>query len=501
MTRLLPIAVALLANVLTLPAASAQTSAERFPLPTGLGTPHAADVPASIVTLRSELQEMVQASLSGGARLSIVVASVDRGDTLYSLSPDLPLAPASNMKIFSTAAALHYLGPDFRFTTPLLMDGQVLEGTLHGDLVLRGSGDPSISGRMLEDALAPFDAMAARLEEMGIRRITGDVVGDDGWFDREWLAPAWEEDDRMSWYAAPVGALMFAENMVRVRVAPGARIGDPARLETVPATRGLAMRNEVVTVARGLGRVRFEHAPDGIVVRGTIPMSGAVVERRMPVVDPANYAAAALLAAIEARGIVVDGGIRTEGVGPRPLQVVAEHVSPPLAELAQVTNHVSHNLFAEALLKTVGRAVSGEGSFRAGGVAVSEILRREMPVDVGAVRVVDGSGLSRPNRASARATVLLLDHLWRSEVADAFVGSLPVAGSAQGLRRMYDSPAAGNLRAKTGTIRGVSALSGYVTGASGERLVFSIISNGHAASWRAKALEDRIATRLAAFTR
>lgn len=504
MSRFLAIPIALLASAVTTVAAGAQTDAEPHPLPTGLVAPVRADpevVPASISRLRSDIQEIVAASRSAGADLSILIASIDQGDTLFSLAPDLPLAPASNMKIYSTAAALHYLGPDYRYATTLLVDGEVREGVLHGDLVLRGSGDPSISDRMLGDGLAPFREMADRLVAMGVVRVTGDVVGDGGWFDREWLGEAWEEDDRMSWYAAPVGGLMFAESMVRVRVSPGSRIGEPPRLETLPATRGLALRNEASTVARGAARLRFEHGPDGIVVRGTIPRSGPPVERRMPVVDPSNYAAAAFRAAVEARGVTVEGRTRSGPGGSGPMRVVAEHVSPPLSELARVTNHVSHNLFAEALLKTVGRTVLGEGSFGAGGAAVSRLLGAGVRGGIEGVRVVDGSGLSRPNRASARATAILLDHVWRSEIAGPFVASLPVAGNASGLRRMYDSPAAGNLRAKTGTIRGVSALSGYVTSATGERLVFSIISNGHSASWRAKALEDRIATRLAAFAR
>lgn len=457
-------------------------------------------VQPAVLELRGDLDAILDAATSPGATYTALVTSLDRRDTLYARSPDALLAPASNMKLFTTAAALYYLGPDFRYSTYLLIDGEVRDGTLIGDVILHGSGDPSISGRLLGDATAPLREMAGALRGMGITAVQGDVIGDGSVFDSEWLAPAWEEDDRMSWYAAPIGGLNFAENMVRVTVQPG-ETGGPARISTRPATVGLAIRSEVVTRTSGATRVVFDHEPGGIVVRGTIRRGHGGVTRTMPVVDPANYAAAALRAVLEEEGITVGGETRSglhHGVRPR---VVAEHRSPALREIAMVTNHVSHNLFAEALVKTLGRTVAGEGSFLAGGGAVRDFIRAETSVRPGAVVVFDGSGLSRPNRASPSATVALLEHLWRSDLGDEFLSTLPEAGDAEGLKRMYDTAAAGNLRAKTGTIRSVSALSGYVKAANGEQLAFSIIANGLPASWRAKSVEDRVGVRLAEFSR
>jgi D-alanyl-D-alanine carboxypeptidase/D-alanyl-D-alanine-endopeptidase (penicillin-binding protein 4) len=455
----------------------------------------------SVATLRTDLAGILGTIAADDARFSILVVSLDRGDTLFAVAPDLPLAPASNMKLYTTAAALHYLGPGFRYSTYLSIDGEVRDGILQGDVILRGTGDPSLSERMLGSGAAPFGEMIDSLRALGIREVTGDVIGDGSWFDAEWLAPDWEMDDRLTWYAAPVGGLGFAENMVRVRVAPGRAAGDPARITTSPATVGLALRNEVRTAGSGRTRVRFEHAADGILVTGTVLRGRPGTERVLPVVDPANYAAAGLRAAMEGRGIAVHGRTRA-GVarGGRP-RIIAEHLSPPLAELVSVTNHVSHNLFAEALLKTIGRVVAGEGSYRAGAGVVERFVAGVTDAAPGALRVVDGSGLSRPNRTAAGATVALLEYAARSDLAGSFIPSLPQAGTADGLRRMYDTPAAGNLRAKTGTIREVSALSGYVTAADGERLAFSIISNGLRAGWRAKSLEDRVAVRLASFSR
>jgi D-alanyl-D-alanine carboxypeptidase/D-alanyl-D-alanine-endopeptidase (penicillin-binding protein 4) len=451
--------------------------------------------------LRVELSDLLQGATESGALYSAIVVSIDRGDTLFALNPDLPLAPASNMKIYTTGAALYYLGPGFRHSTRLMIDGDVRDGVLHGNVILYGTGDPAISDRLLGQATGPFILMADALREIGVSAVAGDVIGDGSWFDAEWLAPNWESDDRMSWYAAPVGALSFAENVVRVRVQPGAQPGDSARVTTLPATIGLALRNEVATVASGPTRVSFDHQGDAIVVRGTIRRAHRGVERTMPVADPANYAAAALRAVLEDHGIAVAGRTRSDPYPATGARVIAEHRSPPLSSLAAVTNRVSHNLFAEALLKTLGRTTAGEGSFAAGAAAVEAFLAAEMPDVRPWVSVIDGSGLSRPNRVTTRATVTLLDYLWRSDHAGPFVASLPQAGRADGLRRMYDLPAAGNVRAKTGTISGVSALSGYVTAENGERLVFSIVCNRAPRSWRAKSVEDAFATSLAGFTR
>jgi D-alanyl-D-alanine carboxypeptidase/D-alanyl-D-alanine-endopeptidase (penicillin-binding protein 4) len=177
------------------------------------------------------------------------------------------------------------------------------------------------------------------------------------------------------------------------------------------------------------------------------------------------------------------------------------HLSPPLAEIAAVTNHVSHNLFAEALLKAVGRVAVGEGSFTGGARAVEYFLGCETELDSANVRLVDGSGLSRFNQVTARATIRLLDYMTRSGTWEVYVESLPEAGTARGLRRMFGTAAAENLRAKTGTIQNVSSLSGYVRSADGERLAFSVIANGVPSTSREKGTEDAIGARLARFRR
>jgi serine-type D-Ala-D-Ala carboxypeptidase/endopeptidase (penicillin-binding protein 4) len=496
-------------------AAHAQSAAA--PAGARMPAPHEVlDVSPEVLDLRRDLERIVRAAAAGETRTALLVISLDRGDTLVSLHPDVPLSPASNMKLYSTAAALYFLGPDFRFSTSLLADGDARDGVLHGDLILYGTGDPAISSRLLRDALAPFRAFADSLASLGVRTVRGDLVGDGSYFDDQWIGPGWLESDLMASYGAPVGALSFSENVVSVRLEPGPA-GGPARIRTVPATRGLAIDNRVRTVASGATQVAFSRGRDGIVVTGQIRVGSTPVTRAVPVVDPANFAAAALASVLESRGIRLEGRVRSvrfaaesrvpfggggaaspTGLPPR---VLAIHQSPPVSDLVRVTNHVSQNMYAEALLKAVGRAASGEGSFEGGGRAVRHLLERETVAPATDLALIDGSGLSRTNRLTARATVHLLEYMIRSELSETYSSSLPRAGSSSGLRRMFDSAAAGNLHAKTGTIRNVSALGGYVVSAGGERLAFSMITNGIPATSRAKQAEDEVGVRLARFRR
>lgn len=513
MSRWPRVVVAFLAGVAILRApATAQTPTSP---PPPAATP-AAPASAAVRTLQRDLHDVLRAPGWSDARFAALVVSLDRGDTLFSLNPDRPLAPASNMKLFSTAAALHFLGPDYRFATLLLADGPIRNGALEGDLILYGTGDPALSGRLLPSATGPLRELADTLAALGVREIRGDLVGDGSYLPGAWTGAGWNPADLDAWYGAPNAALSLAENLVTLTVAPGAA-GGPARLRTEPDTRGLAVENRVRTVADGTTGVRIVRAADRLIVEGQIRQGGAAVTRTLPVVDPVNYAAAALRSLLEARGIAVRGAVRgvrdparsrvsLAAATPRPTdrlppRVVALHLSPTMKALARVTNHVSHNLFADAMLRAAGRAAVGDGTFEGGERALRHMLERLAGEGVAGFRAVDGSGLSSLNRASPRAVVHLLAAMAASSAWEPYRESLPEAGSARGLRRMYGTAAAGNLRAKTGTIRGVSALSGYVRAADGERLVFSILANGVPSTTRQKRSEDAIGARLAAFRR
>jgi D-alanyl-D-alanine carboxypeptidase/D-alanyl-D-alanine-endopeptidase (penicillin-binding protein 4) len=466
------------------------------------------------------LASEVDATLSTGAyaraEWSVLVVSLDRGDTLVARNPDVALAPASNMKVLTSAAALHYLGPDYRFTTWVLADGPIVDGVLEGDLILYGTGDPGIADRFFESRATVFEQLASELRAAGLREVRGSIVGDGSRFAGELRSPRWEEGDLNEWYAAPSGALSYNENVVSLRVSAGTP-GMPPEVGSIPDHTGLPIRNEGRTTT-GPARPRLALLRDDpeapVEVYGEIAVGSRDVWRQMTITDPALFAAHGFTHVLVEEGIEVGGtprsireGRRTPVTEPTVLNgsggaptVVAVHRSPPLSDYLRAVNQRSHNLYADLIFKTIGFEVFGEGSFEAGARAVRAYLS-EIGAPMAGVRVYDGSGLAPENRVSTRTLVAVIDAVGRSDAWEAFWESLPEAGDRTLNRRMRGTPASGNLRAKTGTINRVSSLSGMVRSADGERLAFSIIGNQLPSQYGAKRLEDRIGATLATYAR
>lgn len=465
-----------------------------------------------------ELRTRVSAALDAGsfsrARWGVLAVSLDTGDTLVARNADAPLVPASNLKLLVTAAALHHLGPDFRWETLLVSDAPVADGVLQGDLTLYGTGDPGLADRLHASDDAPFDSLAAHLRRAGVRRIAGRVVGDGSFFTGPTRLPDWDPRDLNDWFTAPSPALAYAENVVRFRIAPSTPGARPA-VHTSPPHGGVSFRNEARTAA---GRPAaplwlLRDDPDAPVrVTGEVGVAGRDVYRTMTVQDPLLTASHAMVAALERAGIEVDGGptrvsgasasiltaTRVHGDGSPGVRTLARFRSPPLEEALAVVNRRSHNLYADMILKTLGRVVAGDGSFTGGGAVVERFATSVLGATPDGVRVLDGSGLSPGNRVTAGLLVELVAWAAEGRFADAFSGTLPVAGTRELNRRMARTAAAGNLRAKTGTIQGVSALSGVVETLDGERVAFSVIGNGLRSPYAAKRrVEDVVGVALA----
>ncbi len=473
--------------------------------------------------LRRELDRLLARAPWRRVRWGVWAVSLDRGDTLFTKNAHEPMAPASNVKIITTAAALHHLGPDFRYRTWVLADGPVRDGVVEGDLVLYGTGDPTFSDQFLRSELTAFEQLAAQLKEAGIRAVAGDLVGDGSYFHGPDIEATWDPRDLNEWFAAPVSALSFNENMISLRIEPAAWVGAPPRIQTLPEGAGVLVENQARTVAAPperyarVGVVRQSHA-EPIRVLGDIQLGTPEIWREMTVSNPPLYAATMFRRVLEAEGIEVYG--RTRAVGPgddsvlgsrsiwgpgfdpaQPPRIVAELESPPLTQMLEVLNNQSHNLYAETVLRSVGAAAIGDASFEGGAQAATEFLTGPVGARSEELTLVDGSGLSAENQVSAAVFVRLLRFMAESDSWEPFWDALPEAGNRRELPRMYRSPAAGNLRAKTGTIERVSALSGVVHAQSGERIAFSILANDVPSAWGAKTLEDRIGVRLAEFTR
>ncbi|MGD8277331.1 MAG: D-alanyl-D-alanine carboxypeptidase/D-alanyl-D-alanine-endopeptidase [Gemmatimonadota bacterium] len=484
------------------------------PRTSSVAPPESISAPAA---LHDDLERILRGARLTGAGMGMVVVSLDHGDTLFAQNPDEPLAPASNMKLYTTAAALHYLGPSFRFNTYLLANGSVGAGVLEGDLVLYGTGDPTLSERFGSRVLEEFaDTLVVR----GIREIHGDVVGDASYFGGSGVGVGWNPDYSNATYAAPASALSFAENVALLEIRPADGSGRP-EVRLVPGGDGIELINRVSTVSSGRSSVWLaRNGYEGpVTLHGRVSRRSGTWRRWVPVSDPPLFAAGALKEALESRGIVIHGGVRavhgaanspvdggslftpSASGGSSELRVLAVHTSPPLIDVLEVVNKKSHNFMAEQVLRTVGRMVAGDGSIGGGMAALDRFGRDVLGLADTALSVYDGSGLSPLNRITPGGTVRLLEFAAASPFWQAFLATLPEAGSRSGLRRMYRTPAAGRLWAKTGTIRDVSALSGYVQSQGGEWLAFSIVNNNARSAGRAKAVEDRIGARLAAFDR
>lgn len=469
----------------------------------------AAPAPASAVDdLAVTIDGILADPRLDGAQAAVVVRHAETGATLYARNPDQRLMPASNTKLFTSVAALDLLGPDHRFTTSVLATGARHGSVLHGDLYLRGTGDPTM--------LYPdYEELAAKVAASGVRTVLGHLVADDTWFDDVRYGTNWSWDDEDQYYNAGISALSAAGDTdydagtVIVEASPAATAGRPATVTLTPSTGYVTVVNRSTTVpadGEDTLTIRREHGTNTIVVDGTVPVGGGSTKEWVAVWEPTRYAADLFRRALAARGVRVLNGTRSGLATPAGARPLASHDSMTLAELYRPFLKLSNNMHAEVLAKSLGRVEAGEGSWGAGLRVISNHVRAEYGVDATRLRLADGSGLSRwDNIAPAEITDLLIAARSRPWFAT-WYDTLPIAGNPDRMvggtlrNRMRGTPAANNVHAKTGTLTGASALSGYVTDADGEPLVFSIIFNNYL-SGAPTDLQDAIAIVLATFSR
>jgi serine-type D-Ala-D-Ala carboxypeptidase/endopeptidase (penicillin-binding protein 4) len=452
------------------------------PMPTAAPSPERA--------LAAGLDSVFADTAFAHAHWGVLVRSLDRGDVLYARDAGKLVVPASNMKIVTGAVALEALGPEYRFRTRVAATGPVRAGTLQGDLVVVGGGDPTIAAHFTGgDTRAVFRAWADSLRARGITRITGGVVGMDDVFDDVPLGRGWAWDDLDASYSAEISGLELNEGMATVRVAPGASIGSPAAVTVEPATAYLPVTSTATTGAPG-SAVTFEvaRAPQGtgIVVTGSVPRDTALVDDEVAVRNNTLYFASVLRESLAAAGIRVDGAAqdaddRGVPLDSAALQPLFTHASPPMREVLAGFLKPSQNQIGEMLLKTLGHELrGGPGSARSGAAVVDSVLRTWGLPSGRLLAQADGSGLSRYDLVAPELLAGILTHMTRSPNWSAWYADLPIAGVDGTLAgRMKGTPLAGNVHAKTGTLSGVRSLSGYLTTAAGEHLVFSIIANNH----------------------
>lgn len=439
------------------------------------------------------LGKLVAAPQLAGGRVGAIVVDAGSGATLAAHGADLGYATASNMKVVSAAVALAALGPTATTRTELSLFGVVAGGELRGELVLRGGGDPTFG----EDDGRALAAFAAAVRQRGIQRVVGRVRGDGSWQGDETLGLGWQWDYLEADYAAPFGGLCCAGNVVTLTVAPGAE-GRPTVVADLPS---VALVAEVEQVAAGQETALTVQRPLGsmvVRVRGRIAADAKPRALRVAVADPAAAAAERLTVALQQAGVELVAAEVPESAAE---EVLATHVSPPLASIVVPLLRDSNNLYAEQVWRWAARLRTGDGSTAAAERHAKAVLA-ELGVPTDGMVLADGSGLSRRNLVQPRQLAALLVAAQRSPWRDAFVAGLPVAGRSGTLRnRFADGPANGRVAAKTGYIARVAGLSGYVPRAdpNAPPLVFSLLLNDYTcANGEARAAMDAFVQELAA---
>ncbi len=527
--------------------------------------------PQSIAELAARLTEIVRRPAFAAAQTGVKVVSLDSGRTLFEDNAGKLLLPASNMKLYTTAAALVRLTPDFRFTTSAYAVSRPdATGTLRGDLIIFGRGDPTFAARFNNgNTFAAIDDFAARIAASGVRRIEGDIIGDESFFNGAPLGAGWEWDDLQWYYGAEISALSVNDNAIDLTVRPATQVGDASVVTTGATTSTLVavlnnnsqvnnppsvhlqsangyqvspnatsttnnttsttnttnvfssttnaaatpnqvssnqiasnpnlsntpyvtVINNATTGASGERRDFSVYRPlnsNTIILSGTLPQGGANFSGSVAVANPALMFTHLLRQSLVRRGVIVTGKTqivdararRDTPLPPALIELAVRH-SPPLSVIAAQTLKPSQNLYTELILRALGKATNSDPQLTSAeaGIAAVQSLLREAGVDARSVVNVDGSGLSRGDYVTADATVRLLAFMDKQlpAIRTAFYDAQPIAGVDGTLRnRMKGTPAAGNVRAKTGTLSNATSLSGYVTTAAGERLAFALMIN------------------------
>lgn len=421
---------------------------------------------------------------------SVVIYHFGSGRIVYSQNPAHRRIPASNLKLLVTAAALEQLGPQFQYETSLLARGYLTaDGVWQGDLLVKGAGDPTISGRFESDTsqiTARLDRWAERLRSAGVRAISGRLIGDDSLFDRQWWGDGWPDNAHGHWYAAPAGALIFNDSCLDISIHPGSAAGRSPRLAVEPELPSLKIENSAVTVSPGGGAtIGFHHTAEWnrLMVKGNLPLNTKPTVHCVAVKDPTMFFLETLRNVFKSKGIEVVSGVADQSslgtFRKEDWRLVLTDRSPPLSEIVKVTNQRSQNLYADALLKTLGAHRSGVGTWHNGARVVLDELRG-LGLNTQGIHMQDGSGLSRRNQVSAQQLADLLVRARPQKWFSVWYRSLAVSGDPDAsLRKRFLSPALkGNVYAKTGYIRDVYALSGYLKTPQQEWYAFSFVFNG-----------------------
>jgi D-alanyl-D-alanine carboxypeptidase/D-alanyl-D-alanine-endopeptidase (penicillin-binding protein 4) len=479
--------------------------------------------PETVEALQKCITQIVSQPRYHAATWGVKIVSLDTKQTLFEHNAEKLFSPASNSKLYTMALALDRLGPDYRIQTSLYAQAKPNRwGTLKGDLIVFGRGDPTINlklhGSNIYQALEPLVAV---LTNAGVKRISGDLVGDESYFHGPPYGSGWDWDDFQYYYGAEISSLTINDNTLQMLVKPGERVGTACRLSFVPATGYLTVSNRTQTLAKGSKRSISLYRPvaeNVIYVTGHVPIDDAGSIEDVTMHNPAGLFVNFFKEALARHGITVSGRVRTVNWMDRQAQSfdlkqwteLGAMESLPMRDIMREVQKPSQNLYTDLMLAHVGtlrqgaEASSSDDTAEEAGIKALRAFLTQAGVPPGETMFNEGSGLSRNNLTTPNATVTLLQYMKQHKCSDIYINALPIAGVDGTLRkRMKGTPATGNVRAKTGTLGWANSLSGYVTTAAGEHLAFSIMLNRfhNTETDRSKTADlDAIAVMLAGFT-
>lgn len=445
-----------------------------------------------VLLFKKKLTKILSSSCLRKNNYGIKIHSLERGESLFELRAKKLFIPASNLKILTTAVALETLGPNYRFPTRLYTDGKLKDGVLKGNLYVKGYGDPKLVTEQMW-------LLVNKLKNLPLKKITGNIIGDDSFFDNQKRVKTWIKNPGAQAYEAPLGALSFNFNTVQAYVSPGPKAGSRPKIVIEPDTEYITLNNQAKTYKRRtrnrliVNRVN-RSGFDEIAVSGGIRLDQARSQYFLNITDPTQYTLSALKKYLGHAGIQFKGDIQ-KGLVPETAKEILTHESEPLTLALQGLNKFSNNFVAEQIVKTIGAEKYGSPGTTLKGIKVYEEYMMELGYRPDQYKVLDGSGLSRQNRLSPQMFVDILRHVKNDlGVYPEFVSALGVMGVDGNVKnRMRGVKISDRARVKTGTLNFVSALSGYFQSRDGETFAFSILMNSlKCSNGRIKRLQDQI---------
>jgi len=440
-------------------------------------------------SLNQEMKHIFEDTRFYSSIWGVAIQSLNTSEFIFLKNENINLIPASNLKLFTTAAALVNLSPEYRIKTSIYHTGTITEnGVLKGDLIIVGRGDPSICGRYHDGNITfVFDTWADSLKKYGVTKIDGNIIGDDNYFDDIPMGQGWAWDYQSDWYAAQISALSFNDNCVDIVISPGDSVNHKAKIVKIPDIKFGEINNYITTTngsnsnkisfirSRGINEITFQ---------GQININDRAKRHWVTIENPTLYFVESFKQILEDHGIETTGKAFDIDQLTAPIQLhdslfVFEHYSPPLLSIIKTINKSSQNLYAELILRILGAEFKGIGSAENGIKVIREFIT-SMGINPANFTMVDGSGLSRLNLVTPKDIVTLLKYMYSHKYADSFISSLSISGVDGTLKnRLNHESSKGKVKGKTGYLGNVVSLSGYIERNDDDVYIFCLINNNY----------------------